>query len=297
VIAAALAVALIAAPAAHAKKFDVKPGKGTLQKAIDKAKAGDKLQLKKKGVYKGGVVIEKDLVIKGPNDGKKLPKVTGQCDVAFTMLVLGASAELKNFKVTGASDDAGSQYGGAEVNFIDGASGGAQNLHMESSCGVLYGVNVFDTESISVKGGTYRGYNDAGVYIGGIRRDGTVVQVTETDTTQSNRGIIIEDSAENVDILVANNVTNANDNGFNPTGIFLHNAQGVVIADNVANGNTGPGIWLDSTSDNNRLLDNVATGNGGPQDAAPADLQNDGVGNCGSGNTFGTTAGNPLGAC
>jgi parallel beta-helix repeat protein len=296
-VAAALAALLLAAPAAQAKKFDVKPGKGTLQKAIDKAKAGDKLQLKKKGVYKGGVVIEKDLVIKGPSDGKKLPTVDGKCDVAFTMLVLGSSATLKNFKVTGAADSAGSQYGGAEVNFIEGASGSAQNLRMEASCDVLYGVNVFDTEDILVTGGTYEGYNDAGVYIGGIRRDGTVVEVTETDTTRNNRGIIIEDSAENVDILVANNDTSGNDNGFNPTGIFLHNAQGIVVADNVANGNTGPGIWLDSTSDNNRILNNQASGNGGPQDAAPADLQNDGTGNCGAGNSFGTTAGNPLGVC
>jgi parallel beta-helix repeat protein len=168
---------------------------------------------------------------------------------------------------------------------------------MTATCNVLYGVNVFDTEDVLVSGGTYQGYNDAGVYIGGIRRTASVVEVTGTDTTQNNRGIIVEDSAENVDILVANNTTNGNDVGFNPTGIFLHNADGIVLSGNVANGNSGPGIWLDSASDNNRLVDNQAGGNGGLQGGAPADLQNDGVGNCGSGNVFGTMQGNPFGAC
>lgn len=294
---AALAALLLLPFAAEAKKREVKPGSGTLQKAVDKAKPGDKLVLKASKNYKGGVEVDKELTIKGPSDGKKLPTVDGRCREAFTMLVYGDPVTLKNFKVTGASDAAAGQYGGAEVNFIDGASGSAQDLRLRATCDVLYGVNVFDTDDVLVSGGTYEGYNDAGVYVGGIRRTASVVEVTETTSTGNNRGIIIEDSAENVDILVANNTTNGNDVGFNPTGIFVHNADGVEISGNVANGNTGPGIWLDSASDGNVLLDNQASGNGGPQDSEPADLQNDGFGNCGNGNAFGTEQGNPLGAC
>jgi parallel beta-helix repeat protein len=295
-LAAVAAIALLPA-AAEAKKLEVKPGNGTLQKAVDRAKPGDKLILKARKAYKGGVEIGKELTIKGPNDGRKLPTVDGRCREAFTMLVYGDPVTLKNFKVTGASDAAGSQYGGAEVNFIDGASGSAQDLRLEATCDVLYGVNVFDTDDVLVSGGRYEGYNDAGVYVGGIRRTASVVEVSETTSTGNNRGIIIEDSAENVDIRVADNTTNGNDIGFSPTGIFIHNADGVELSGNVANGNTGPGLWLDSTSDGNVLRDNQASGNGGPQDSEPADLQNDGVGNCGSGNAFGAEQGNPLGAC
>jgi parallel beta-helix repeat protein len=295
-VAAIAAFALLPA-AADAKKHEVKPGRGTLQEAVDKAKPGDKLVLKARKTYTGGVEIDKELTIKGPSDGRKLPTVDGRCRESFTVVVFDATATLKNFKVTGASDAQGGQYGGAEVNFFEGASGSAQDLHLKATCDVLYGVNVFNTGDVLVKGGTYEGYTDAGVYVGGIRRDGSVVEVTGTDSTRNNRGIIIEDSAENVDILVANNTTNGNDNGFNPTGIFLHNAQGVVLSGNVANANAAPGIWLDGTSANNVLLDNQASGNGGPQGLEPADLQNDGVGNCGSGNAFGTTQGNLLGAC
>jgi parallel beta-helix repeat protein len=100
-----------------------------------------------------------------------------------------------------------------------------------------------------------------------------------------------------VSILVANNTTSGNDAGFEPAGIFLHNAQGVVLSGNVANANLGPGIWLDSASSDNRLLGNQASGNGGLDGGAPADLQNDGAGNCGADNAFGTSQGNPLGAC
>ena len=297
-VAAALVAALAAAPAAQAKKHEVKPGRGTLQKAIDDARPGDRLQLQRKGAYRGGVVIEKPLTIKGPRDGRKLPTVDGRCEVAFTMLVLDSPVTLKNFKVTGASDARGGQYGGAEVNFIEGGAGAATGLRLRDECGVKYGVNVFDTGDVLVSGGRYRGYDDAGVYVGGIRDAQTTVTVTANTATANNRGILIENSAANAGILVADNVTNANTTGFTPAGIFLHNADGVVIAGNRSDRNAYAGIHVDLTSDDNRVLDNQANGNGaGAQDGPGADLLNEGAGNCGSGNSFGTIAGNPLGAC
>jgi parallel beta-helix repeat protein len=276
----------------------VKPGKGTLAKAVKKAKNGDKLILEKKGVYKGPVTVDKRLTIKGPSDGKKLPTVDGRCDTAFTMLILANPVTLQNFKVTGATDAAASQYGGAEVNFIEGGGGSATGLAMQDGCGVKYGVNVFDTGDVLVDESKFEGYDDAGVYVGAIRNPEHVVQVTDNVATENNRGILIEDSAGNGGIQVASNTTNSNTNGFTPTGIFLHNADGVVINDNTATGNPYAGIHLDVTSDDNRLLDNTATGNAaGAQGGTGADLLNEGAGNCGAGNVFGTTAGNPLGAC
>lgn len=251
-------------------------------------------------MYKGGVEIDtRELTIQGPNDGKKLPTVDGRCKVAFTMLVLADPVTLKNFKVTGASDEHGAQYGGAEVNFIEGGGGAATGLSLQDECGVKYGVNVFDTGDVLVDESRFEGYDDAGVYVGAIRDPSHIVQVTDNITTENNRGILIEDSSGNGGIQIASNTTNSSSaDFFNPTGIFLRNADGVLINDNVANDNPFAGIWLDQTSDGNRLLNNVAQGNAtGAQSGVGADLQNDGQGNCGSGNTFGSTAGNPLGIC
>lgn len=219
--------------------------------------------------------------------------------MAFTLLVLDGPVTLKNFEVTGASDAAQfSEYGGAEVNFISGGFGSASGLKMQDKCGVKYGVNVFDTADTLVEDGVFKGYDDAGVYIGGIRDPGTVVEVIGNKAKENNRGILIEDSGQNGGILVANNVTDANGNGFTPSGIFLHNSDGVVISSNDANNNPYAGIHLDVTSDDNRVLGNAATGNGvGAQGGTGADLLNEGQNNCGSDNTFGTTAGNPLGFC
>ncbi len=223
---------LLSAPTAQAKKFDVQPGKGTLQKAIDKARPGDKLALEPKGRYRGGVVIEKELTIRGPSDGEKLPTVDGRCGTAFTMLVFDSPVTLKNFKVTGASDAQGGQYGGAEVNFIEGGAGTATGLKLQDGCGVNYGINVFDTGDVLVTEGRYQGYDDAGVYVGGIVNPQTTVDITENVATENNRGILIEDSRGNAGIRIADNTTNSNGNGFTPSGIFLHNADEVVISGN-----------------------------------------------------------------
>ncbi|MGI8461672.1 MAG: right-handed parallel beta-helix repeat-containing protein [Solirubrobacterales bacterium] len=297
-VAAALAAALIAVPAAEAKKFDVKPGKGTLQKAIDKARNGDKLKLEKKGVYKGGVVIEKRLTITGPSDRKKLPTINGQCRVAFTMLVLSSPVTIQNLKVTGASDEAGGTYGGADINFIEGGAGAAIGVKLDDGCGVQYGVNVFDTGDVLIDENEMKGYDDAGVYVGGIRDPNTVVEVTDNVAEQNNRGILIEDSFGNAGILVSNNTASGQDNGFTPVGVFLFNSDGVVVAGNTTDSNAFAGVWADQNSDDNRIIDNTASGNGTTAQGGPgADLVNDGQRNCGSGNSFGTTMGNPLGAC
>jgi parallel beta-helix repeat protein len=243
-------------------------------------------------------VIEKELTIRGPSDGMKLPTVDGRCHTAFTLLVLASPVTLKNLKVTGASDAVGGQYGGAEVNFIGGGAGTATGLKMQDGCGVNYGVNVFDTGDVLVTDGRYQGYDDAGVYVGGIDNPQTTVDVTGNVATENNRGILIEDSRGNAGIRVADNTTNSNGNGFTPSGIFLHNADEVVISGNRTDTNPYAGIHLDLTSDANRILENQASGNGtSAQGGAGADLVNEGSGNCGSGNAFGTQAGNPLGAC
>jgi parallel beta-helix repeat protein len=79
------------------------------------------------------------------------------------------------------------------------------------------------------------------------------------------------------------------------SGIFLHNSDKVRMRDNTIRNNGAFGINIDPNSDNNRLFDNVVH-------SQWTDLENDGSGNCGSGNTFGSVGdpnvgGNPLGSC
>ena len=289
---------LALAPVAEAKKVDVKPGNGTLQKAIDKARSGDKLKLEEKGTYKGGVVIEKKLTITGPGDGKKLPTVDGRCGVAFTMLVLSPGMTLRNFKITGASNEVAGQYGGADINFIEGGAGRATGLILRDGCGAQYGVNLFDSGDLVITGNEFKGYDDAGVYIGAIQDPNHSVEVTDNVAKKNNHGILIEDSFGNAGITVADNVANGNDIGFTPSGIFLHNSDGVLVENNVTNANSWGGIVPDMNSDFNRLIGNQASGNGTTAQGGPgADLINDGQGNCGTDNSFGTQIGNPLVAC
>jgi parallel beta-helix repeat protein len=74
------------------------------------------------------------------------------------------------------------------------------------------------------------------------------------------------------------------------SGLYITNSDGVRVRDNTIKSNGEFGVNIGPTSNNNRLFDNVITGN-------PTDLNNEGSGNCGSGNTIGTTSGNPLVPC
>ncbi len=287
---AALAALLAAAPA-QAKKIQVKPGKGTLQRAVDRAAPGDKLELKGDGAYKGGVVIEKRLTIRGPREGPR-PIVDGRCREAFTVLVLDGNVSLTRLRVTGATDEAGSQYGGAEVNFIEGGHGAATDLRLAESCtGTQYGINVFDSEDVSTTGNVITGYLDAAIYVGGIRNPQTEIEVRGNVARDGNHGILIEDSLPEPEITITDNAALENDKGSTSAGIYIRNSDGVLIEQNSSQSNGTSGVWLDQNSDLNALVRNAASANG------VADLQNDGDGNCGADNSFATAAGNPLDAC
>jgi parallel beta-helix repeat protein len=236
-------------------------------------------------------MIEKPLSISGPRDGRP-PLVDGRCREAFTILVLGARASLRRFSVTGATDEAASQYGGAEVNFIEGGHGKATDLKLREGCsGTQYGINVFDSEDVTTSQNRISGYLDAAIYVGGIRDPETSVEVTDNLTRGNNRGVLVEDSLAEPEIRVTGNAMPGNDEGPMSAGVYIRNSDGVLIEDNEITRSGFAGVWLDGNSDFNLLNRNSASASG------TADLQNDGEGNCGSGNSFGTEAGTPLAAC
>jgi parallel beta-helix repeat protein len=268
----------------------VKPGTGTLQRAIDRADGGDTLRLRS-GVYHGGVVIEKSLTIRGPQKGRRAV-VNGRCREAFTILIPAGNVTLSHLAVTGAADAVAGQYGAAEINFTSGGRGQAKHLKVRESCdGTLYGINVFDTGDVTVRDSVLSGYRDAAVYVGNIRDPKHSVTIRRNVTKKNNRGVLVENSESPPDILVTGNTMPRNDDGTMSAGVYLLNSDGVLIEANVVRGSGFAGVWLDGNSDSNVLRTNTAL------DSGTADLQNDGGGNCGSDNTFGTQAGAPLVPC
>ena len=109
----------------------------------------------------------------------------------------------------------------------------------------------------------------------------------------NHQGVIVEDSGFDGLVVVSNNsIYHNTGQGVegSRSGIFLHNSDKVRMRNNTIRNNGDFGINIDPNSDNNRLFDNTV-------DSNPTDLENDGSANCGSGNTFGTTGGHPLGRC
>ena len=164
-------------------------------------------------------------------------------------------------------------------------------LVVHDTCGADYGINVYRGEAIHVLHNTGSGFDDSGIYIGGIvSTGGGTLLVSGNHVDRSNRGAIVEDSLQSTDIRVTDNVLSHNDippGVGSPAGLFVHNSDGVRIArnrlDSNGDGSMGYGIRLDPNSDNNRLFDNRAHRN---------DTQNfldEGTGNCGSGNSFSIT--------
>jgi hypothetical protein len=159
--------------------------------------------------------------------------------------------------------------------------------------GVQYGINVFASTHVRLTRCTVIGdnngytgawgYQDAGMYIGGIPAAGNV-RVKRGLVVGNHRGLIIEDAVGGPGATNGVRVQRLllPSNG---TAIFLHNSDGVRIERNVANDARGShpavGIEIDATSDDNLIRKNSFSG-------AVTDVIDDGTSNCWNGNTVGT---------
>jgi parallel beta-helix repeat protein len=275
-------VALVCAASVQAATINVKPKPDALQKAIDKAKKGDTL-LVKDGTYKESVEVTKPLDILGENGPR--PVINGGCDTDIVIDVQSRGVKLEHMKVKGASDNGGPGY---TVNLIGVPTGTLSDLAIQQSCedSPEYGINIFDSGNLELLNNrTYGGFEDAGIYIGGIEDTrGKTLFVAGNISDGNNRGIIVEDSFSNdQDIRLESNSANANDTPGvtgSPTGIYIHNSDNGTYVDNVVADNGSYGFDIDAPSDDNVFNNNNATGNG---DENFHDL---GSGSCGSGNSF-----------
>jgi nitrous oxidase accessory protein NosD len=276
----ALSVGIVASPAA-ASKINVHPGPRAIQRAIHHAQGGDTLRIHR-GRYHGSVVVDKRLRLVGVS--KRRPVIDAGCASHFALEVNHAGVLLRHLRVIGADDSPLS----AEVDFSFQPTGTAKGLVVRDSCDAEYGINVYQGQAIHIRDNRGSGFDDSGIYIGGIASTGGGALVVSGNRMRgNNRGVIVEDSVQSTEIKVLDNTLNHNDippgEGV-PSGIFVHNSDGIRFIHNRLNdngdGSEGYGIHLDANSDNNRLLTNRAHGNDSQN------LFDEGTGNCGERNSF-----------
>jgi parallel beta-helix repeat protein len=291
-----VALALVLASGALAATIEVTPGPNAINKALNQAHNGDTLRIHD-GTYREAFDVTKRVTLRGVG-GR--PLIDARCKSRATISTTQSGVTLDHLKVVGAAEGFG-QFP-SEVDFRGMPTGTIHDLVIHDTCGntadgAEYGINVFGGGQVEVSDNQITGgFSDAGIYIGGIvDTGGGFLRVVRNATYLNHQGIIVEDSGPTASGIVQvahNNIHHNTGNGVegNRSGIFLHNSDRVRIRDNTVRNNGDFGVNLDPNSDNNRLFDNTITTN-------PTDLNNEGSANCGSGNTIGSTSGNPLGAC
>ncbi len=290
---AAIACAALLPAAADAATIVVHPGPGAIGKALDQASAGDTIRIHH-GRYPEQLTITKRVRIVAAAHERR-PVVGPPCNQALDAIAVRHNGVvLRGLKVVGGDGDFNPSPAEVDFHYVD--TGRVANMVLIDSCGAEYGVNVYRSGAIQIVNSRARGFDDAGFYVGTIvDTNGDPLRVRNNESHGNNRGVIVEDSDATIpaiDIRVTQN--NTHDNFIppgegSPSGIFLHNSDGVLISGNTADDNgdasEGYGIHLDANSDSNTLTGNSAHGN------LTFDLFNEGLNNCGAGNSFGTASG------
>jgi parallel beta-helix repeat protein len=270
----ALVACVTASAAGKAKRtIDVRPGPNAISNALDRAEDGAVLRIHR-GRYEEEVAIDKR--VKLVSAGKRRPVIDGECATRSTVEARSDGVRLRHLKVVGGL--------AVEVDFTGVSGGRASELIVRDTCDAEYGVNVFGSGPTRIDKSRAFGFNDAGFYIGGITSTpGGSIQLTNSDSFANLRGVIVEDSAGG-DIRVRRNDLAGNDvvaSGALPTGVLITNSDGVRISENHVLENAMYGLDITPDSDRNLINDNSILGN-------PIDIRNQGSGNCGSENIFGT---------
>ena len=284
-----LLVLLLFAGSAQAKTIQVRPKKAdAVQKAVDKAKAGDTLVIHE-GRYPGAVHIETNRLTLKRAKGEKRPVLDGQCDVQRTIEIRAERIALDGLSVRGAAEGFGSFP--SQVDYEGTDRGSVNDLVLRNSChSAEYGVNVFDGGHITITNSNSKGFTDAGIYVGNINDTSAGPLIIEgNDMSGNTRGVIVEDAhphsddpGKPVDVRVIGNDLHDNtlDGLGPPTGLFLFQSDNVLIRNNTTDDNGVYGIHLDGGSDNARLIGNKSNGN------ETSNFFNEGQNSCGSGNSF-----------
>jgi parallel beta-helix repeat protein len=279
-VTAVVSFVLSAAPSAHAATVEVFPGPNAVQNAVTAASAGDTLLIHA-GTYSEHVTVgsaKTNLTLRAFGDGPVI--VDAGCAAFTTVDVNAGGVTIDGLRIRG-----GTYY---ETDFTLVAGGTVTRSILRDTCSALYGVNVFGTTgTMTVSGNGATGFADAGIYIGGISATTATVNVAGNYALGNNRGIIVEDVVAASVVTVSGNTTSRNrmaGESATNAGIFLHNADGVLVDGNTARRNVDRGIELDLNSSGNVVTNNTAAGQ-------TYDLSNLGSNNCFSNNTYATSNG------
>jgi parallel beta-helix repeat protein len=254
--------------------IEVYPGPNAINEALDIAQPGDILNIHV-GVYPEEVDITVDgVTLQAAGDGPVT--IDGTCSVTVTVDVRAEDVTLRGLRVVGASGSVP-----IEIDFSLVSSGRVADSIVRDTCGfALYGINVFAGGSIRIVGNTAVGFEDAGVYVGGISSTphGPMV-IRDNEVIRNKYGILVEDSAGGT-ILVGENDVHDN----RTTGIWLHDADGTRVGGNLVLDNGPEGIEADSDSTGNLIRSNTVLGHN-------LDLIDGNGQNCWVDNTYETSQG------
>lgn len=266
-----LALSLLSAVPASARRIIVLPGPGTpLQDGIDAALPGDTVRVGE-GTYFEAITVDKPVKIYG-----KKAVIDAGCAVLTAVQVAADAVTLRTLEVRG-----GNFYG------IDATSRDRtviDRVTVVPTClGVEYGINVFQGTNMRIRGNRIEdpsGFGDAGIYIGGTPPDADLRVERNVLIGPNHRGIIVEDSLDNPGKPVAVRVRKNEISGAG-TGIFVFGSTGTEILTNRITGGTAAGIELTLNSGGNLISGNRLSGN-------TPDVVDAGVGNCWRHNVYTT---------
>src|SRR5262249_15365453 len=203
---------LLCSACARAATIDVHPGPGALQAAVNAASPGDTLRVHA-GTYAEAVTVDRRLKIVG-DDATKVTIDAG-CTAPAALTIAADRVTVQDVRVT-----RGTLF---DVDVENRDRVVVKSTLLSTGCGTEeYGINVFQATRVSLIRNIAIGFKDAGIYLGGLAADAHVRAIQNT-TSQSARGLIVEDSLPGVIVRRHFAEYNLGD------GIFLHNADGVVL--------------------------------------------------------------------
>ncbi len=248
---------LIPAFMANAAEWQVSPGKGTLQGAIDAASDGDSLLLGA-GTYTGSIDVHRSLVVSGTNDGASIVDGEGSSHV---ILVSAPDVTISGLNIRRSGEVAEDENSGIFIT-DKGARALIQDNHLQDN---LIGVYLKGPQAAVVRnnviiGSRFHRMNDRGngIYLwdtpGSIIRDNVI--------RYGRDGIFVNGSRDNVfsgnhmsdlrfaihymyahDSEVSNNISVNNHIGF-----AIMFSDRIVAKNNYSSGDTQRGLFFNATN-------------------------------------------------
>ena len=248
---------LILTTAAHAAEWQVPPGKGTLQSAIDAASDGDSLVLGA-GTYSGSIDVHRSLVVSGTGDGSSIVDGEGSSHV---ILVSAPDVTISGLNVRHSGEVAEDENSGIFIT-DKGARALIQGNHLQDN---LIGVYLKGPEAAVVRnnviiGSRFHRMNDRG---NGIYLWDTPGSVIRDNVIRYGRdGIFVNGSRDNVfsgnhmsdlrfaihymyahDSEVSNNISVNNHIGF-----AIMFSDRIIAKNNYSSGDTERGLFFNAAN-------------------------------------------------